>query len=217
MKQSLIDLEKKITSLLGSKVVDSKLEFDEVTLELAPDDLVSSMTKLKDEAGFDMLIDLCGVDYLTYGQANWESAQAANTGFSRGVFDFEKEQDGESLNAPRRFTVVYHLLSIENNQRIRIKVFPADTKHPIVASVIDVWSVANWFEREAFDLYGILFEGHPDLRRILTDYGFVGYPLRKDFPLVGHVEMRYDSEKQRVIYEPVSIENRVNVPRVIRH
>ena len=116
----------------------------------------------------------------------------------------------------RRFAVVYHLLSVQNNLRLRVKVFPKTTQMPIVDSVIDVWNVANWFEREAFDLFGILFKGHPDLRRILTDYGFVGHPLRKDFPLVGNVEMRYDADKGRVIYEPVSIENRVNVPRVIR-
>jgi NADH-quinone oxidoreductase subunit C len=143
--------------------------------------------------------------------------RAANTGFSRGVFDFAEDENGnEELEMERRFAVVYHLLSVEHNARIRVKVFPQSTQMPVVDSVIKVWNCANWFEREAFDLFGILFNGHPDLRRILTDYGFVGHPLRKDFPLTGHVEMRYDAEKGRVVYEPVSIENRVNVPRVIR-
>ena len=172
---------------------------------------------MRNDLGFEQLIDLCGVDYLDYGQANWETMTAVNSGFSRGVFDFAEEEDSsEAETMERRFAVVYHLLSVQNNLRIRVKVFPQTTQMPMVDSVIDVWNVANWFEREAFDLFGILFKGHPDLRRILTDYGFVGHPLRKDFPLVGNVEMRYDADKGRVIYEPVSIENRVNVPRVIR-
>lgn len=217
MKQSVLDLQKKVNDVLGDKVVDSKVALNELTIELNPETAVSAFTTLRDELGFEQLIDLCGVDYLDYGQANWETMRAANTGFSRGVFDFAEDENGnEELEMERRFAVVYHLLSVEHNARIRVKVFPQSTQLPVVDSVIKVWNCANWFEREAFDLFGILFNGHPDLRRILTDYGFVGHPLRKDFPLTGHVEMRYDAEKGRVVYEPVSIENRVNVPRVIR-
>jgi NADH-quinone oxidoreductase subunit C len=216
MKQSVLDLKNKINTYFKTKVKTAKIEFDELTIEVAPDDSLSLLSQLKTELGFDLLIDLCGVDYLSYGKANWESAQACNTGFSRGVFDFEEAADDDSLIQSRRFSVVYHLLSVANNNRIRVKVYPDNTQQPIVDSVVDIWNCANWFEREAFDLFGILFSGHPDLRRILTDYGFVGHPLRKDFPLTGHVEMRYDSDKGRVVYEPVTIENRVNVPRVIR-
>ena len=145
---------------------------------------------LRDEEPFrfDMLIDLCGVDYLRYGERPWEGP---------------------------RFAVVYHLLSVTRNQRIRLRTFVAEDD-PRVESVVEIWNSANWYERECFDLFGILFDGHPDLRRLLTDYGFVGHPFRKDFPLEGYVEMRYDIEKQRVVYEPVSIEPRINVPRVIR-
>jgi NADH-quinone oxidoreductase subunit C len=217
MKQSVLDLQNSVNELLGEMLVDSKLALDELTIEVTPTEAVAAFELLKSKLGFEQLMDLCGVDYLDYGQANWETQRAANTGFSRGVFDFAAEENAdEELMMPRRFAVVYHLLSVEHNRRLRVKVFPESTQFPTVDSVIDVWSAANWFEREAFDLFGILFNGHPDLRRILTDYGFVGHPLRKDFPLTGHVEMRYDAEKGRVVYEPVSIENRVNVPRVIR-
>ncbi|MFA6699142.1 MAG: NADH-quinone oxidoreductase subunit C [Thiomicrospira sp.] len=217
MKQSVIDLQNRVNEILGSKVVHSVIAFDELTIELSAEQSKQGLLQLKDVLGFEQLIDLCGVDYLGYGEANWESEKAPNQGFSRGVFDFDAEHSDKDLLVERRFAVVYHLLSITHNLRIRVKTFPVDTVQPIVESVVDVWAVANWFEREAFDMFGILFKGHPDLRRILTDYGFVGHPLRKDFPLTGHVEMRYDAEKGRVIYEPVSIENRVNVPRVIRH
>ncbi|MDY0136782.1 MAG: NADH-quinone oxidoreductase subunit C [Thiomicrospira sp.] len=217
MKQSVIDLQNRVNEILGSKVVHSVIAFDELTIELSAEKSKQGLLQLKDVLGFEQLIDLCGVDYLGYGEANWESEKAPNQGFSRGVFDFDAEHSDKDLLVERRFAVVYHLLSITHNLRIRVKTFPVDTVQPIVESVVDVWAVANWFEREAFDMFGILFKGHPDLRRILTDYGFVGHPLRKDFPLTGHVEMRYDAEKGRVIYEPVSIENRVNVPRVIRH
>lgn len=217
MKQSVLDLQGRVASALGDAVVASDIALDELTIELNPTTALESFKTLRDELGFDQLMDICGIDYLDYGQANWETMGAPNSGFSRGVFDFAEDEDNsEAQNMERRFAAVYHLLSVENNLRVRVKVFPESTQLPVVDSVIDVWSVANWFEREAFDLYGILFKGHPDLRRILTDYGFVGHPLRKDFPLTGHVEMRYDSEKGRVVYEPVSIENRVNVPRVIR-
>lgn len=216
MKQSVLDLQTGINERLGDSVVNSVIQFDELTIEVAPKNALEAFTQLRDELGFEQLIDLCGVDYLAYGDTNWEVRKAPNAGFSRGVFDFEEEQDDDSLNQPRRFASVYHLLSVENNLRLRVKVYPEDTQLPIVPSVVSIWNCADWFEREAFDLYGILFEGHPDLRRILTDYGFVGHPLRKDFPLTGHVEMRYDAEKGRVVYEPVTIENRVNVPRIIR-
>lgn len=216
MKQSVLDLQNKINDVLGAQVVASKIALDELTIELAAESAFAGLKTLRDELGFEQLIDLCGVDYLDYGLANWETMSAPNRGFSRGVFDFAEDDSSEAETMERRFAVVYHLLSIENNVRVRVKVYPTDTQMPMVDSVIDIWNVANWFEREAFDLLGVLFNGHPDLRRILTDYGFVGHPLRKDFPLTGHVEMRYDADKGRVVYEPVSIENRVNVPRVIR-
>ncbi|MHB8423742.1 MAG: NADH-quinone oxidoreductase subunit C [Gammaproteobacteria bacterium] len=162
---------------------------------------------------FEQLMDVCGVDYLGYGEADWQTEDATRTGFSRGV-DRHLPQARERTQ--RRFAVVYHLLSIRHNQRLRLRAFCAD-EPPMLDSVADIWASANWFEREVFDLYGILFNGHPDLRRILTDYGFTGHPFRKDFPLSGNVEVRYDPEKKRVVYEPVSIEPRVLVPRVIRH
>lgn len=216
MKQSVLDLQNRVNKALGEDVISSTVALGELTIELAPSKALSAFNVLKKELGFEQLMDLCGVDYLDYGQANWETMTAVNSGFSRGVFDFAEENEDESLELDRRFAVVYHLLSIQHNVRIRVKVFPENTQMPIVDSVIEVWNCANWFEREAFDLFGILFKNHPDLRRILTDYGFIGHPLRKDFPLVGHVEVRYDADKKRVIYEPVTIENRVNVPRVIR-
>lgn len=217
MNQSVLDLQTQVRKLLAGAVVDSKVQFNELTIELAPEKALDAFLTLRDELGFDELIDVTAVDYLHYGEANWETMAAPNKGFSRGVFDFDEEDSSdEGQFMPRRFAVVYHFLSVEHNYRIRVKVFPEDTQMPIVDSIVQIWNSANWFEREVFDMFGIVFKGHPDLRRILTDYGFVGHPLRKDFPLTGHVEMRYDSEKGRVVYEPVKIENRVNVPRVIR-
>jgi len=168
---------------------------------------------LRDQFALDTLIDVCGVDYLTYGQTQWPTEQASTTGFSRGV--------GPSVSHyksawPSRFAVVYHLLSVQLNYRLRLKAW-VDSEHPRIDSVVSMWASANWFEREIFDLYGIIFEGHPDLRRLLTDYGFIGHPFRKDFPISGTVEARYDAEAQRVIYDPVSIEPRVLVPKVCRH
>jgi NADH-quinone oxidoreductase subunit C len=160
---------------------------------------------------FDQLMDVCGVDFGAYGLSEWETETASSTGFGRGV----DRDDSVAAADPRRFASVYQLLSVTHNRRLRVRVH-LDGTEPIIDSVVDLWSVANWFEREAFDLFGILYRGHPDLRRILTDYGFIGHPFRKDFPLSGHVEMRYDPEQQRVVYEPVSIEPRVLVPRVIR-
>jgi NADH-quinone oxidoreductase subunit C len=197
---------------------------NEITAELAATDLIAVATALRDEPGFRFseLIDLCGVDYLGYGQTEWETDTAGGDGFSRGVegqamgrFDWAGRPRGN--DEPRRFAAVIHLLSIEHNRRLRLRVFCADDSLPVVPSLTLVWPGVNWFEREAFDLYGIIFDGHPDLRRILTDYGFVGHPFRKDFPLIGNVEVRYDPEQKRVIYEPVSIEPRVLVPRTIRN
>ncbi len=161
---------------------------------------------------FEQLIDLCGVDYAAYGCSEWATEDASSTGFGRGV---ERGFELDEIDDPKRFAVAYHLMSIRHNRRMRVRVY-AGAPQPVVDSVLDIWTSANWFEREAFDLFGILFRGHPDLRRILTDYGFVGHPFRKDFPLSGHVEMRYDPEEGRVVYEPVSIEPRTLVPRVIR-
>jgi len=178
---------------------------------------------LRDEAefAFDQLTDLCGVDYLGYGQSEWETIDATDTGFGRGVealgpgrFDWANRPEADDIE--QRFGVVAHLLSYRHNRRLRIRCFAPDEGMPIVPSLVEIWSSANWYEREAFDLYGIVFEGHPDLRRILTDYGFTGHPFRKDFPLIGNVAVRYDSQKKRVVYEPVEIEPRVGVPRVIR-
>ncbi|VAX09958.1 NADH-ubiquinone oxidoreductase chain C [hydrothermal vent metagenome] len=187
--------------------------YNEVTMTIPRDQLLDIMVELRDGDAFlfEQLIDLCGVDYSTYGQVEWETNSSSATGFGRGV---ERGAEIDAAGADR-FAVVYHLLSVTNNVRLRVTTF-TDTEHPLIDSVNDVWPAANWFEREAFDLYGILFENHPDLRRILTDYGFVGHPFRKDFPLAGHVEMRYDPGAGRVIYEPVSIEPRTLVPKVIR-
>jgi NADH-quinone oxidoreductase subunit C len=197
---------------------------NETTAELAAADLLAVAAALRDEPGFRFgeLIDLCGIDYLGYGQNEWDTSDVTWTGFSRGVEGeamgrFKWSDRPRDVNLPNRFAAVIHLLSIEHNQRLRLRVFCADDAMPVVPSVTGIWPGANWFEREAFDLYGIIFDGHPDLRRILTDYGFVGHPFRKDFPLIGNVEVRYDPEQKRVIYEPVtSVEPRVLVPRTIR-
>jgi len=188
------------------------IALNEVTMEVPNADIFSVCQTLRDEFNFEQLIDLCGIDYSAYGQVNWD-VKANNTGFSRGI---ATQETAKNDNINQAFAVVYHLLSVKNNQRLRVRAV-AEGEPPRIASVITLWTSANWYEREAFDLFGILFEGHPDLRRILTDYGFIGHPFRKDFPLTGHVEMRYDPEKKRVVYEPVSIETRTLVPRVIRH
>jgi NADH-quinone oxidoreductase subunit C len=163
---------------------------------------------------FEMLMDLAGVDYLHYARDDWQTQSATRSGFSRARSEQEAAPDP---GAPGRFAVVYNLLSITHNQRLRLKAVCPDTAEPVLDSVVDIWASANWFEREAFDLFGILFRGHPDLRRILTDYGFIGHPFRKDFPLIGNVEVQYDPDRQRVVYQPVSITPRVLVPKVIRH
>lgn len=190
----------------------------ELTYELARDDLIEVAAVLRDdeEFAFEQLMDVCGVDYLTYGVGEWTTYSATDSGFSRGVEHKPVILDEADTFDPRRFAVVYHLLSLQNNVRVRLRVFPGEENPPVIPSVVGLWNSANWFEREAFDLFGILFEGHPDLRRILTDYGFIGHPFRKDFPLIGNVEVTYDADKGRVVYQPVSIEPRTTVPRVIR-
>jgi NADH-quinone oxidoreductase subunit C len=221
-KELLTRLQERFGDTLKASVV----AVGEVTVEIAPEDVLETCTALRDEQPFrfEQLIDVCGIDYLAYGKDEWVTEESSATGFSRGVEvntagrlpGLEEELSVETPQKDRRFAAVYHLLSVSNNQRLRVKVFAPDDQLPVIPSVIDIWNGANWFEREAFDLYGIMFEGHPDLRRILTDYGFIGHPFRKDFPLSGNVEVRYDPEKQRVVYQPVSIEPRVLVPRVIR-
>lgn len=191
----------------------------ELSYEVDKSNIVELATTLRDEADFclDQLIDVCGVDYLTYGEAEWKTESATDSGFSRGVERVPVILDDSDTFDSRRFAVVYHLMSVKLNYRLRLKVFTGSSNPPIVPSLVGVWSSANWFEREAFDLFGVLFEGHPDLRRIMTDYGFIGHPFRKDFPLSGNVEVKYDAEKGRVAYQPVTIEERTLVPRVIRH
>ena len=184
-------LQQTVAAMLGDKARKITLEHGEITVLIAPGDYLEAMELLRDAPGcrFDQLVDLCGLDYSAYRDGAWEG---------------------------QRFAVVAHLLSVELNQRLRVRVFCADDDFPVVASVNPIWSSANWYEREAFDLYGIVFDGHEDLRRLLTDYGFIGHPFRKDFPVSGHVEMRYDAERRRVVYEPVSIETREVTPRIIR-
>jgi len=187
----------------------------ELTLVVTPADLVATATALRDEAGleFGMLVELAGVDYLAYGMDEWKTRKATESGYSRGVV---RGSPPVSPDTPRRFAVAYHLLSITLNHRLRVRCYPEPGDPPRLPTITEIWPAANWCEREAFDLFGILFDGHPDLRRILTDYGFIGHPFRKDFPLIGQVQVRYDAEQQRVVYEPVDIEPRTLVPRVIR-
>ncbi len=191
MSDSAQALAERVTQRFGDSIPACKVDRGEVTVEVVPEALLTVCAALRDEPelSFEQLIDICGVDYLEYGDEPWPG---------------------------KRYAVVYHLLSIKHNRRLRLKVF-VEGEQPRIDSVVQIWASANWFERETFDLFGVLFIGHPDLRRILTDYGFIGHPFRKDFPITGNVEMRYDPEKQRVIYEPVSISPRVTVPRVIRH
>lgn len=197
-----------------SDIASISLERDEITLTLALANLITCCRKLRDaqELQFNQLMDLCGVDYLLYGIDEWATDTATSQGFSRGV---EERATLDAAQMPARFAVVYHLLSTTYNHRVRLKVFVLG-EPPKLPSVINIWQSADWYEREAFDLFGIVFEGHPDLRRILTDYGFIGHPFRKDFPLIGEVEMRYDATQARVIYEPVTIKPRTLVPKVIR-
>lgn len=208
----------RIDARFGEQVARVASTCHELTYEVHKDDLSKIATALRNEAafGFEMLVDVCGVDYLHYGSDEWVTNSASGTGFSRGVERRSVILDEADEFDQGRFAVVYHLLSIQNNTRLRLRVYTGTENPPIVRSVVDIWNGANWFEREVFDLYGILFEGHPDLRRILTDYGFIGHPFRKDFPLMGNVEVSYDADEGRVVYKPVTIEPRTLVPRVIR-
>ncbi|MDF1756829.1 MAG: NADH-quinone oxidoreductase subunit C [Legionellaceae bacterium] len=208
--------EKLIEALKSTQfnLLSIEAAYDEVTVECDLDTITHLLRELKNNSdfGFDQLMDLCAVDYLLYGESDWETEAATDHGFSRAV---EQPEPQKSVASNRRFAVIYHLLSTVNNQRLRVKVFCHDDTKSI-PSVHEIWKSANWFEREAYDLYGVLFTGHPDLRRILTDYGFIGHPFCKDFPVSGHVEMRYDAKSQKVIYEPVDLEPRTLEPRVIR-
>jgi len=209
------ELAARVEAVLGSRVKRYASREQEFAIEVEVADLLEVARTLRDEPQlrFEMLMDLAGVDYLDYGRVEWRTAAATASGFSRGV----NRAAPHTLAGKRRFAVVSQLLSVTYNQRLRLRVWCEDLEDPVVDSLTGIWASADWFEREAFDLFGILFRGHPDLRRILTDYGFIGNPFRKDFPLIGNVEVRYDPQLQRVIYEPVSIEPRVLVPRVIRH
>jgi NADH-quinone oxidoreductase subunit C len=206
-------LASKIEVRCAGQVVRQASTCGEVTFEVASSDLLAVCLALRDdsELRFEQLVDVTGVDYLQYGRVEWTTQDSTSSGFSRGVNCSVQE-----VAPAKRFAVVYHLLSVSNNNRVRLRCFCEPGEPPLIDSVCDIWASANWFEREVFDLFGILFQGHPDLRRILTDYGFIGHPFRKDFPLIGNVEVRYDAEKGRVVYEPVSIEPRTLVPRVIR-
>ena len=241
MNQALETLAEEISARFGDKAARVPSRCDELTFEVQAGAIVAVATALRDqpEWKFEQLVDLCGVDYLQYGRTEWNTETATFRGFSRGVdrgtrgaLAFERGEVAQTaaLTRPaadlsreggrgeegRRFAVVYHLLSVKTNRRLRLRAWCPPGEPPVIDSVIGVWKSADWFEREAFDLFGILFKGHPDLRRLLTDYGFLGHPFRKDFPLSGNVEVRYDPAKGRVVYEPVSIEPRTLVPRVIR-
>ena len=189
---------------------------NEITMIVPANNLLEICKILRDkkEFQFNMLVDVCGVDYLHYGVSEWQTEETTLTGFSRATDRGHQEKEMSKWEKPR-FAAVYHLLSLPLNQRLRVRAF-LEGEPPVIDSVIDLWAAANWFEREAFDLFGILFRGHPDLRRILTDYGFIGHPFRKDFPLIGNVEMRYDAKLNRCVYEPVSIQPRTLVPKTIR-
>jgi len=197
-----------LTGLFGTKLVSVEEQLGELTIVVKAADMLDVLTRLRDaaELRFEQMIDLCGVDYSAYGSDVSEG----------GAYFASDLAPAETAAHPRRFAAVYHLLSVTHNARLRVRVFAGEDDFPVLPSVTEIWPCANWYEREAFDLFGFVFTGHPDLRRILTDYGFVGNPFRKDFPLSGHVEMRYDPAQQRVIYQPVSIEPREVTPRIVR-
>ncbi len=204
-----------ITEWFGDKVAVLQVGRGDHTLVVGADDWVEVATALRDEPAFkfDALIDVCGVDYMGYGKDEWKGNTATRSGFNRGVSRNDATHD--DADGPR-FAAVIHLLSYSFNTRLRVRLYAPDDDAPRVPSSYPIWNAADWFEREAFDMFGILFDGHPDLRRLLTDYGFVGHPFRKDFPISGYTEVRYDPEQGRVIYQPVSIAPRTLVPRVIR-
>lgn len=213
----------KLSAFFKARVENIIEQRDEITLEVAPKNYLHVITSLRDHTdfAFEQLIDLCGVDYLSFGDVEWDTTDISSQGFSRGVEGegpgrFSWQNRPAQSDLVKRFASVVHLMSVQHNRRIRVRCFATDNAIPQIDSIVAIYPIANWFEREAFDLYGIIFNGHPDLRRILTDYGFVGHPFRKDFPLIGNVEVLYDEEKKRVIYQPVSIEPRVGVPKVIR-
>ncbi len=210
-------LAERVQARLAGALARAPALADELAYELEPQALLPVCTALRDapELRFEMLMDLAGVDYLEFRMDQWQTQSATRTGFSRARLP-QEELVPPAPAGGARFAVAYQLLSIAHNERLRLRVRCPDEAEPVVDSVTGVWASANWFEREAFDLFGILFRGHPDLRRILTDYGFVGHPFRRDFPLIGNVEVRYDPERRRVVYQPVSIEPRVLVPKVIR-
>ncbi|MDA0822301.1 MAG: NADH-quinone oxidoreductase subunit C [Proteobacteria bacterium] len=204
----------RVSACLGTRLVSQIVDRGELTIVVRPEDILECAQILRDDEAlaFSQLMDLSGIDYLSYGQADWQTQSATDSGFSRGV---NRAQAQLPKDRPGRFAVVYHLLSLSFNFRIRMKAYLHDDP-PRIDSVVGIWACADWYEREAFDLFGILFNSHPDLRRLLTDYGFIGHPFRKDFPLEGYVEVRYDLDKKRVVYQPVTIESRVLVPKVIR-
>ena len=206
MAADLSTLRTNLTSVFGDKLVSAEEKLGELTVVVRTAAMLEVLTRLRDAAEFrfELMMDLCGMDYSAYG-----------SDVSEGGAYFRSEDTPVAAH-PSRFSVVYHLLSVAHNTRLRVRVYAEEDDFPVLPSAVEIWPVANWFEREAFDLYGIVFTGHPDLRRILTDYGFVGNPFRKDFPLSGHVEMRYDPAQQRVIYQPVSIEPREVTPRIVR-
>ncbi len=212
MAKAISQLKQLIDEKFESVLTASNIAHGELTLEVEVNNLLELMKQLRDDDDllFEQLIDVAGVDYLTYGLDEWATQEATSQGFERGRQEF-----AESRWQKERYGVVYHLLSVTLNHRLRVKVYVAEDSM-LVPSMVNLWNGANWFEREAFDLFGILFDGHPDLRRILTDYGFIGHPFRKDFPVIGELEMKYDEEQKQCVYQPVSIEERILVPRVIR-
>jgi NADH-quinone oxidoreductase subunit C len=218
-------LAQRIGARLADKIVGVHEWRGETLVDVSPENWLGVARELRDaeEFHFELLIDVSGVDFLSYGQTEWDTSDVTSTGFSRGVEGegagrFDWADRPRTAVGNKRFAAVVQLLSVQNNARVRLRCHAQDDALPVVPSLTGLWPGANWFEREAFDLFGIIFEGHPDLRRILTDYGFVGHPFRKDFPLIGNVEVRYDEKLGRVIYEPVtSVEPRVLVPRTIRH
>lgn len=218
--------KRKLSKDLVSHFADIDIEITEnrhgVTCVIPPDSWLEVAKLLRDDRDFDfdICIDVCGVDYLSYGEPEWPTDDVSFTGFSRGIrgkgpgrFSWNERRKED---IPNRYAVVVQLLSLSKNRRLTLKCYAPDSGMLVVPSLIDIWPSVNWFEREAFDLFGIIFQGHPDLRRILTDYGFIGHPFRKDFPLIGNVEVKYDEDKKRVVYQPVSIEPRVLVPKTIR-
>jgi NADH-quinone oxidoreductase subunit C len=218
MNSRIETLSSRIAERFADKLKSLPSRAGEIAYEVAAADLLQVCRGLRDDPqfGFEQLMDLAGVDFLDYGRDEWRTFEATETGFSRGVARIREKVAGPEGGKPHRFAVVYNLLSVSNNWRLRLRCYAPEGEPPVIDSVVSVWSAADWFEREAFDLFGILFNAHPDLRRLLTDYGFIGHPFRKDFPLIGNVEVKYDPTKGRVVYQPVSIEPRTLVPRVIR-